>query len=176
MSEVDIMLSKLRGVQIDEAYVTSNIKERHYKSNNKYANFPALMTDGRSVSASWQPTAFVDESIRKDNNIQSNWQYRRYLINNANDIRNHNFHQACNDTGYYIRNENKDFENSTNYKTPHIYTNIRDPVEHVGASKSDLKELYLTKEQLQARTVVPSITQAELIRNWGVYLQGTHPS
>jgi hypothetical protein len=176
MNEVDVMLSKLRGVSLNEAYINTNIKEAHYKSNNKYANFPALMTDGRSVSASWQPSAFVDESIRKDNNIQSNWQYRRYLINNANDIRSHNFNQACNDTGYYIRNENKEIENSTNYKTPHIYKNITDPVEHVGASNSDLKELYLTKEQLHARTVVPSITQAELIQNWGVYIQGANSS
>jgi hypothetical protein len=37
-------------------------------------------------------------------------------------------------------------------------------VSHREASVSDLQNIYLSREQLQAKQVVPSLTQAELIR------------
>ena len=164
------MISSLKGQSIYEVYPQMEVPSVAYKSNNKYANFPPIMNDGRAVAASWQPGAVVDEAIRKDNNITSNWQYRRYLTKNSEEIKSHNFKQACNDIGYYIRNENKDFDRSASLRTPHMYKDVNEPVQHTGATSSDLKELYLTKEQLQSRHVVPSITQEELMRNWGQYM------
>jgi hypothetical protein len=165
------MISSLNGQSIYEVYPQIDIPSVAYKSNNKYANFPPIMNDGRAVMASWQPNAVVDEVIRKDNRITSNWQYRRYLTKNAEEIRSHNFKQACNDIGYYIRNENKDLDRSIAMNPPHTYKNVNEPIQHIGATTSDMKELYLTKEQLQSRQVVPSITQDELMRNWGQYMR-----
>ena len=117
-----------------------------YKANNKYANFPPMMHDGRNITSSWQPGTFVDEAIRKDNNIVSNWQYRKYLTDNAEQIRNHNFKQACNDVGYYVRNEPDGSDRSTTYRTPYVYKDSQAPVQHIGASASELKRAQTTQE------------------------------
>lgn len=165
-------VSTLKGQSVYESYPQMDTPSTAYKANNKYANFPPMMHDGRNITSSWQPGTFVDEAIRKDNNIVSNWQYRKYLTDNAEQIRNHNFKQACNDVGYYVRNEPDGSDRSTTYRTPYVYKDSQAPVQHIGASASELKDLYLTKEQLQARQVVPSMTQAELLQNWGSYM---HP-
>ena len=58
-------------------------------SNNIHFNFPPIMADGRNF-ATWQPEAVVNNRIRKNENIQSNWQYRQYLTNNAVQIMQYN--------------------------------------------------------------------------------------
>lgn len=50
--------------------------------NNVHLNFPALMSDGRTYS-SWQPTAVLNDQIRKRENIKTNSEYRSYLQKNA---------------------------------------------------------------------------------------------
>ena len=65
------MISSLKGQSIYEVYPQMEVPSVAYKANNKYANFPPIMNDGRAVAASWQPGAVVDEAIRKDNNITS---------------------------------------------------------------------------------------------------------
>ena len=53
--------------------------------NNVHFNFPALMSDGRTYS-SWQPTAVLNDQIRKRENIKTNSEYRSYLQKNAMSI------------------------------------------------------------------------------------------
>jgi hypothetical protein len=77
-----------------------------YNTNNKYPEFPPLMSDGRSVTASYQPESALNESIIKSNNIKSNWEYRQFLTKNANELREYNFREACNDAGYFTRYDN----------------------------------------------------------------------
>jgi hypothetical protein len=155
-----------KALSVYDAYPNMHLPSVTYQSNNKYSNFPPIMNDGRSVHASWQPGAVVNEIIRKDNNIQSNWQYRRYLVENAEEIKSHNFKQACNDVGYYVRNEHQEIDNRSGHLPPKIYESFTEPISHRGASSSDLKDVYLTKEQLQAKQVIPSMTQAEIMKNW----------
>jgi hypothetical protein len=119
------------------------------------------MNDGRSISASWQPGTVVNQKIQKDNGIQSNWQYRQYLAKHANEIRAQHFQAACTDTGYFVR-DHKD----SLYLTPQIYSSLQEPIKHRGSQSSDLKDLYLTREQLQAKQVVPSLTQAEMMEHF----------
>lgn len=141
---------------VNDAYPELSTPNLAYQSNNKYMNFPPIMNDGRSVQSSWQPGAVVDEQIRTENNIHSNWQYRKYLVENAEEIKSHNFTQACNDVGYFIRNENKPIQGRIG---------IGEPVPRFNSS--DLKQMYLSKEQLHANQVIPSMTQAEVMKNWG---------
>ena len=54
-------------------------------SNNIHFDFPPIMKDGRNF-ANWQPGAVISEQIRKDNNITSNYDYRKYMIENADNI------------------------------------------------------------------------------------------
>lgn len=142
---------------INDAYPELSPPNLAYQSNNKYLNFPPIMNDGRSVHSSWQPGAVVDELIRKENNIHSNWQYRKYLVENSEEIKSHNFKQACNDVGYFIRNENQHMEQGR------IGVGEPQPRNH----PSDLKQMYLSKEQLHANQVIPSMTQADIMKNWG---------
>ena len=51
-------------------------------SDNIHFNFPPIMMDGRNY-ATWQPGAVVNEQIRENNNITSNWDYRTFLQKNA---------------------------------------------------------------------------------------------
>lgn len=162
-------LNTSQGQCIYKAY--SNIEEpipsTGYQSNNKYANFPPKMNDGRSVHASWQPGAVVNEAMLQESGIKSNWQYRKYLVENGDHIRRQNFLYACNDTGYFIRNEKTGVEDTSRYSHPAFYGSVDEPIKHIGASISDLKSSYLTREQLDSRRVIPTMTQDELIKKWG---------
>lgn len=133
-----------------------------YHTNNRFPNFPPLMADGRAVISGWQPEAVINDRIIRDNNIKSNWQYRRFITENAKEILKSNFNEECNDTGYFINQQN-----TIEHKTPYIYKSIDDTTKIVG-NESDLKDLYLSRERLDARKIAPAMTQAELIQNYGI--------
>lgn len=157
-------LTTSRGECVYRAYPSVSFPTGNYQSNNKFENFPSMMNDGRSVQASWQPGTVVNKIIQKENGIQSNWQYRKYLAKHANEIRAQHFQAACTDTGYSVR-DHKNMKD-TLYQTPQTYSSLHEPIKHRGAGSSDLKELYLSREQLQAKQVVPSLTEAELIKHF----------
>jgi hypothetical protein len=54
-------------------------------SNNKYFDCPARMDDGR-IFTDYRPSTTVDDMIRYSNNVMSSYEYRQFLINNANNI------------------------------------------------------------------------------------------
>ena len=54
-------------------------------SNNTYYTMPPMMSDGRNYS-SWQPESVLNDKIKQDAGINSNWKYRQYLQQNANNI------------------------------------------------------------------------------------------
>ncbi len=66
--------------------------------NNIHFNHPALMSDGRNY-ANWQPSAVLNDQIRKRENIKTNWDYREYLQKNANSIMDFDKHEAFSQTG-----------------------------------------------------------------------------
>ncbi len=104
---------------------------RGYTTNNIYNGVPPLMMDGRSVIASYQPEAWLNESLLKESGVKSNYEYRQYLVNNAKDIMRRNFEESANDCGYYV---------NSNQAPP---ARVRDT--------SDLKQLYMSREELNSR-------------------------
>lgn len=140
-----------------------------YATNNKYPGFPPLMSDGRSITTSWQPEAVINDDLIQSNNLRSNWQYRKYLINNAKDIMEYNFRESSNDVGYYKRPidlPNMHSNKVTNMNgTPYNFNSVLDNTKPFGYQTSDLKEMYLSREQLDARKISPVITQSDLIQN-----------
>lgn len=54
-------------------------------SNNKYFDCPARMDDGRTFT-DYRSSSTVDDMIRYSNNVMSSYDYRQFLINNANNI------------------------------------------------------------------------------------------
>ena len=123
-------------------------------SNNVDFNFPAIMNDGRNWS-SFQPEAVINNRIQKKDGIQSNWGYRKYLQNNGLQIMNYNNQEACYALGL-DPHVNSDKTPSDN--VPFTFKGTFDTGKPgFGYCNSDLKNPYLSREQLNSRLISPSI-------------------
>jgi len=121
-------------------------------SNNIHFNFPPIMADGRNF-ASWQPEAVVNDRIRQQENITTSWQYRQYLTNNASEIMKMNSYGACEELGLPSSFQSKATPSSN---VPYTFKSTFDTnVPGFGYNNSNLKQPYLTREQLQSRMIAP---------------------
>lgn len=128
-------------------------------SNNIHFDFPPMMSDGRNFS-SWQPEAAVNTQIRQQENITSNWQYRQYLTNNATEIMKYNKGEACYTLGLnpYMGPSINPNLIVTKEVTNHVPILFQSPTDQrYTYQQSDLKNPYLSREQIQARMIAPSI-------------------
>lgn len=121
-----------------------------YDTNTLYPGFPPKMSDGRALVASYQPEAVLNYDLVKSVGVDSNWKYRKYLTQNAKEIMNYNTNEAYNDVGYYKRFEEKPV--------------FREKRERVPNYSSDLKQLYISREELDSRKISPSINQEDILR------------
>jgi hypothetical protein len=115
------------------------------------------MADGRNF-ASWQPSAVINERIQRQEGIQNNWSYRQYLQHNGLQIMNYNSMEACYDLGLdpHVKSDRTPSDN-----VPFKFKNTFDTSKPgFGYCNSDLKNPYLTREQLNARLISPSINPA----------------
>ena len=128
-------------------------------SNNIHFDSPPLMNDGRNY-ASWQPGAIINVNIRKQQNIESNWDYRKYLIENADTIMETNKLNACNECGACpgVYNTNKATSN-----VPFIFKSSFDESKPYGYITSDLKSDYLSRSELQQRATAPILSQSQYL-------------
>ena len=123
-------------------------------SNNIHFNYPPVMSDGR-IHSSWQPSAHINNEIKKEANIESNWEYRQYLTKNASTIMKYNSYIYCNELGLPKHQYTKE-TNATN--VPYKFRSTFDTkTPAYGYNNSDLKNPYLSREQLQARKIAPTI-------------------
>ena len=125
-------------------------------SNNIHFNSPPLMSDGRNFS-SWQPEAVVNNRIRKQENINSNWDYRQYLTNNGEQIMKYNSNSYCYEIGVgdncYSVSDKTPSDN-----VPFLFKSTFDTSKPgFGYNNSSLKNPYLTREQLYAKMVSTTI-------------------
>jgi hypothetical protein len=132
-------------------------------SNNIHFDFPPLMKDGRNY-ANWQPGGALNEEIRKDNKIHSNWAYRSFLTKNADTIIRTNQAFACDDCCSCPARYPSVTQPKTNNNTPFLYKSCLDNSQPFGYENSDLKNLYLSDVQLESRMVTPVITQEQILR------------
>lgn len=117
-------------------------------SNNIHFNYPPIMSDGRNY-ASWQPEAVINERIQKQEGIQSNWGYRQFLQHNSNKIREYNNLEVCYDLGLNPHvNTGKTPSSNVPFKFKSVYDTNRPGF---GYCNSDLKNPYLSSEQLNAK-------------------------
>jgi hypothetical protein len=138
---------------IKTAYPTNIPKSQlGYSTNNMYQGYPPLMNDGRTIVSTSQMESLIDNKLMGENNIKSNWQYRKYLTANANEIMKDNFKEASNDVGYIKR-----FSDSPYSSNPYLYKSFDDNTKPFGYQNSDLKELYLSREQLESHKIAPTI-------------------
>ena len=136
-----------------------------YATNNVFPEFPPLMSDGRSLIATYQSETDTNAITMRSNGIKSNWQYRNYLIDNGASIMRENFKEACNDVGYFERFNPTTMDGKDKIQnTPHMYSSYMDGGKPQGYVNSDLKDLYLSREQLNSRKVAATLTQEQLLR------------
>ena len=123
-------------------------------SNNIHFNFPPIMADGRNY-VSWQPDAVINQRIQKKEGITNNWNYRQYLQHNGQQIMNYNNEEACYELGLDPHVQSGKTPSSN---VPYTFRSTFDTsTPGFGYCNSDLKNPYLTSEQLNARLVAPSI-------------------
>ena len=124
-------------------------------SNNINFNFPPIMADGRNY-ASWQPDAVINKRIQDNEKITSNWEYRQFLQNNGKEIMKYNSSEACYDLGLpaHVHTGKTPSKN-----VPFMFKSSFDTSKPgYGYCCSDLKNPYLSREQLNSRIISPSIT------------------
>jgi hypothetical protein len=123
-------------------------------SNNTYYTMPPIMSDGRNYS-SWQPESVLNDKIKQDAGINSNWKYRQYLQQNANNIMKFNMMETISNSGnnpYAVDNK------TPSPNVPHLFKSTHDTSSPAyGINNSDLKKDFMSKQQTSARMVSPSI-------------------
>ena len=125
-------------------------------SNNIHFDFPPIMSDGRNYT-SWQSGSVLSNKIKEKENITENWQYRKYMIDNADNIIKQNQIEACNQCNSCLYNLNNNVSDSL------IYNQNVSNNSNFGYDNSDLKNLYISRHNLQSRMVTPVLTQEELL-------------
>ena len=125
-----------------------------YASNNIHFNFPPIMNDGRNF-ANWQPESVINKQIQHEHNIKTDWEYRKYMTNNATTIMKFNAQEAIESSGI---NPFCQTNNTPSSNVPYVFKGTFDNSSPgFGYPTSDLKNPYLSREQLQARMISPSI-------------------
>lgn len=123
-------------------------------NNTYYIMEPQQKFQGANYSL-WQPEAETNNKILLDTGINSNWKYRQYIQKNANQIMKYNTMGTIYTSGnnpYTILN------NAPTNKSPYLYSSIYDNKNPIyGFKNSDLKQDYMSKQQIQARMISPSI-------------------
>ena len=124
------------------------------------------MSDGRNF-ATWIPACEINRSIRKKNNIKTNYEYRQYLTKNADSIIKNNQVSACdNCCGCWEQFRKVPYTPTNKY----LYKSCTDPKMPYGYEHSDLKNLYVSRFALQERLVAPILTQEQYMLNGQKYI------
>ena len=120
-------------------------------SNNIHFNFPSLMDDGRNFT-NYESTLTLDSAIKKSSNIKSNNEYRQFLQANADKIIKNNQLDACNQCGSCVYN--KPINNETLAGQPYIFNSSLSNDQPFGYESSDLKNIYLSRQQLNLQKII----------------------
>lgn len=127
-------------------------------SNNIHFNYPALMSDGKLVT-NWNSACENNNALIKQNNIQTNYQYRQYLIKHGNQIMAANNNQACDECGFCQYSQAYTPQPVGKY----LYKSCEDKSRPYGYENSDLKNMYVSRQALQSRLTGPLMSQQGLL-------------
>ena len=125
-------------------------------SNNIHFNVPPMMSDGRLFTMFNAPSA--NTQLKEGLNINNNYDYRQWLIKNGNTIREKNSAMAKNESSECVESGKK---MKTNDK--YVYQSCLDNSRPFGYETSDLKNMYLSRNQLQSRVNSHILTQEQLL-------------
>ena len=123
--------------------------------NNIHHNFPGIMNDGR-LFTEYKDNAIIDKEIMHIKKIKNNQHYRNYLVDNANKIINMNrLNYMSQNNPYYANNDPLHVLNmkQQRYNNPYLFDSIHDTVQPYGYETNIVKEKYLSRQELSAKTV-----------------------
>ena len=123
-------------------------------SNNIHFNLPPLMSDGRNYTTYKHPET-INNKILRTNNIKSNDEYRRFLVNNAEKLIAVNHVKSCESVGQSKFNTLPNNITMEKYK----YRSVEDRTQPYGYENSDLKNMYLSRQELENKLVSPLMSQ-----------------
>jgi hypothetical protein len=121
-------------------------------SNNIHYNMPPMMNDGRTFKTWTSDQDKLNEDHHQKNHIMSNDEYRKYLTNNASRLIATNTLESSKPVGNFIQ-----FEKTNTNSTPYVYQSRNNRDQPYGYESSDLKNYYLSKQQLNERLYTPSV-------------------
>ena len=126
--------------------------------NNIHNNCPPLMEDS-TLFTDWDSASKSNDLLKKTSGIENNYDYRQWLIHNGNGVMKTNKIKAQNEAG--VKYHNSFLSNTKKY----IFTGCGDKTIPLGYESSDLKDIYLSKQQLQEKLSAPIMTQYDLLKN-----------
>ena len=104
----------------------------------------------------YQPESIVNSKLQQQSNIKSNWDYRKFMQQNATNIMKHNTYEAINSSG------NNPYANIIGGETdtnPFLYLSTHDSRSaKLSHPNTDLRQSYLEKEQFKSRMISPSMS------------------
>ena len=99
-------------------------------------------------NASWQPETEKNNNLLQSEKIKTNWEYRRYLTNNAPQIMEFNYLDTANSVGYTKRPN----------EIPSIQSNNFTPFKSITKlPNSDLKQSYINQYDIATRKMAPEV-------------------
>jgi len=122
-------------------------------SNNIHLDNPPLMNDGRNF-VTIHPDNQLNQDILVESKIMSNNDYRNYLTNNSEKIIANNQLESCSMSKCFV-DFKKPQHNGVNQ--PYFFSSVFDNATPFGYVTSDMKSVYLSREQLQSRKVAPTL-------------------
>ena len=129
-----------------------------YDCNNICNEYPSLLEDGRAFTNYDFPTT-ANKELMERNGITTDLDYRKFLTNNAETIINTNKKEACDQVGICKYGPPLKIQNNGKY----LYRSCQDMTQPFGYENSDLKKLYLSREDLHSRLSAPLMSQQEFL-------------
>ena len=127
-------------------------------SNNIHFNYPALMSDGKQFT-NWNTACTTNNALIEQNNIQSNYQYRQYLIKHGKQLMDVNNKIACDECGFCQYSQAYTPQPVGKY----LYKSCEDKSRPYGYENSDLKNMYVSRQALQSRLSGPLMSQQGML-------------
>jgi len=127
-------------------------------SNNIHHDNPPLMSD-RRLFTSINSACDLNNNLQKSARMKNNYDYRQYLIHNGKTTIENNTIKSCDETSECVKQSN---ENNKNNK--YLFKSIGDPHIPYGYQQSNLKNIYISRANLQNKFVSPIVTQDDLLR------------
>lgn len=127
-------------------------------SNNIHFDRPAMMSDGKNYTL-YNPACDLNKKIQQKNNLKNNFEYRQFLITNGISIMNKNNKIVCEGNSECVK------PSASNINThKYLFKKISDNTRPYGYESSDLKNIYLSRQDLNSKFVAPIVTQEELLK------------